>query len=69
MIVVPKLDLVVAFYGGNYADRPARIPQQEWMPKFVLPAVGGTSGTEPKARSPGMRLALSLLHVPYTWSP
>jgi CubicO group peptidase (beta-lactamase class C family) len=41
VIVVPELDLVVAFYGGNYADRPARIPQQEWMPKFVLPAVGG----------------------------
>jgi len=42
VIVVPKLDLVAAFYGGNYADRPARIPQEEWMPKFVLPAVGGT---------------------------
>jgi CubicO group peptidase (beta-lactamase class C family) len=24
VIVVPKLDLVAAFYGGNYADRPAR---------------------------------------------
>ena len=41
VIVVPKLDLVVAFYGGNYADRPARIPREEWMPKFVLPAVAG----------------------------
>jgi CubicO group peptidase (beta-lactamase class C family) len=39
VIVIPKLDMVVAFYGGNYNDRAARVSQQEWVPKYILPAV------------------------------
>jgi CubicO group peptidase (beta-lactamase class C family) len=40
VIVVPKLDMVVAFYGGNYNDRAARISQEEWVPRYVLAAIG-----------------------------
>jgi CubicO group peptidase (beta-lactamase class C family) len=40
VMVVPGLDLVVAFYGGNYNDRVARIPQDEYVPRYVLGAVG-----------------------------
>jgi CubicO group peptidase (beta-lactamase class C family) len=39
VIVIPKLDMVVAFYGGNYNDRAARASQQEYVPKYILPAV------------------------------
>jgi CubicO group peptidase (beta-lactamase class C family) len=41
VIVVPKLDLVAAFYGGNYNDAPGRTSQQEYMPRWVMKAVGG----------------------------
>jgi CubicO group peptidase (beta-lactamase class C family) len=41
VIVVPKLDLVAAFYGGNYNDAPGRTSQQEYMPRWVLKAVVG----------------------------
>ncbi|MDQ3283507.1 MAG: beta-lactamase family protein [Acidobacteriota bacterium] len=40
VIVVPELDLVIAFFGGNYADRTGSIARREWVPEFVLPAVG-----------------------------
>jgi CubicO group peptidase (beta-lactamase class C family) len=37
---VPELDLVIAFYGGNYSDGSiATIPQREWVPRVILPAV------------------------------
>ncbi len=39
VMVVPKLDLVVAFYGGNYGDKVLYVPQQVYTPKYILPAV------------------------------
>src|SRR4051794_15050633 len=39
VIVIPKLDMVIAFYGGNYNDAPGRVSQQEYVPKWVLTAV------------------------------
>jgi CubicO group peptidase (beta-lactamase class C family) len=37
---VPELDLVIAFYGGNYSDPPISfIPQREYVPRFILTAV------------------------------
>jgi CubicO group peptidase (beta-lactamase class C family) len=41
VMAVPDLDLVIAFYGGNYADgNIAAIPQREYVPRFILKAVG-----------------------------
>ena len=37
---VPELDLVFACYGGNYSDKVLYIPQREWVPQYILPAVG-----------------------------
>ena len=42
VMVFPKLDMVVTFYGANYADAPGLVPQQVYVPKFILPAVLGT---------------------------
>ena len=39
VMVVPELDLVIATYGGNYADRVSFILQQEYVPQYILPAV------------------------------
>ncbi|HEY4649292.1 MAG TPA: serine hydrolase [Gemmatimonadales bacterium] len=39
VIVIPKLDMVIAFYGGNYNDAPGRVSQQEYVPRWVLTAV------------------------------
>ncbi len=39
VMVVPKLDLVVAFFGGNYGDKALYVPQQVYTPKYVLPAI------------------------------
>ena len=36
---VPALDLVIAFYGGNYGDAAALIPQRVLVPEMILPAV------------------------------
>ncbi|PYO74838.1 MAG: 6-aminohexanoate hydrolase, partial [Gemmatimonadetes bacterium] len=38
---IPALDLVVAFYGGNYNDPVMFQVQRRWVPEFVLPAVVG----------------------------
>jgi CubicO group peptidase (beta-lactamase class C family) len=38
---IPALDLVVAFYGGNYSDRVGFQVQQRLVPNYVLPAVVG----------------------------
>jgi CubicO group peptidase (beta-lactamase class C family) len=38
---IPELDLVVAFYGGNYSDPALFVPQREYVPKYILPAVDG----------------------------
>jgi CubicO group peptidase (beta-lactamase class C family) len=37
--VVPELDLVATFTAGNYSDRTLFIIQNEYVPKYVLPAV------------------------------
>jgi CubicO group peptidase (beta-lactamase class C family) len=39
VMVVPELALVIAGYGGNYADRASLILQQEYVPRYILPAV------------------------------
>ncbi|MDQ3061753.1 MAG: beta-lactamase family protein, partial [Acidobacteriota bacterium] len=37
---IPELNLVIAFYGGNYADNPRTfIPQNVYVPQYILPAV------------------------------
>jgi CubicO group peptidase (beta-lactamase class C family) len=36
---IPALDLVVAFYGGNYYDPIQHISQYGYMPRFILPAI------------------------------
>jgi CubicO group peptidase (beta-lactamase class C family) len=38
-IGIPDLDLVIAFTGGNYADRVLFRPQREFVPEDILPAV------------------------------
>lgn len=37
---VPELDLLIAFFGGNYNSRALFIPQRVYVPEHVLPAVG-----------------------------
>ena len=39
VMVVPELDLVIATYGGNYADRVGLHIQQDFAPNYILPAV------------------------------
>jgi CubicO group peptidase (beta-lactamase class C family) len=48
VIVIPELDLVVATYGGNYADRAGLYMQQELTPRHILPAVR-EAGDDPHA--------------------
>ena len=36
---IPELDLVIAFYGGNYSDRVLLIPQWVYVPQYILPAI------------------------------
>jgi CubicO group peptidase (beta-lactamase class C family) len=36
---VPELDLLIAFFGGNYNDRALFIPQRVYVPEQILPAV------------------------------
>lgn len=36
---IPELDLVVAFYGGNYSDPVLYVPQRVYVPEWILPAV------------------------------
>jgi len=39
-MVIPALDMVVTFYGGNYADYTRTIhAQRNYVPQFILPAV------------------------------
>jgi len=37
--VVPELDLVVAFFAGNYSSRVQRDLGHNYVPRFILPAV------------------------------
>lgn len=39
VLVIPKFDMVVTFYGANYADAATFIPQRRYVPQFILPAV------------------------------
>jgi hypothetical protein len=36
---IPGLDLAIVFLGGNYGDPAGLVPQREYVPKFILPAV------------------------------
>jgi CubicO group peptidase (beta-lactamase class C family) len=36
---IPELDLVIAFYGGNYSDPVMFVPQRVYVPEYILPAV------------------------------
>jgi len=38
---IPELDLVVAFYGGNYNDPVMFRTQRQLVPEYVLPAIVG----------------------------
>ncbi len=38
---IPELDLVVAFYGGNYSDPVMFRTQRQLVPEYVLPAIVG----------------------------
>jgi CubicO group peptidase (beta-lactamase class C family) len=39
VMAVPDLDLVIAFYGGNYNDAVTFTSQRVYVPQYVLPAV------------------------------
>jgi CubicO group peptidase (beta-lactamase class C family) len=39
VIGIPELDLVIAFYGGNYSDPVLFVPERVYVPEFILPAV------------------------------
>lgn len=39
VVVVPDLDVVIAFFGGNYADRVLYRAQDEFIPNYILPAI------------------------------
>ena len=36
---IPELDLVIAFYGRNYNDPVLFIPQNVYVPQYILPAI------------------------------
>jgi len=40
VMAIPELDLVIAFYGGNYSDSaPIFTLQRVYVPQYILPAV------------------------------
>jgi CubicO group peptidase (beta-lactamase class C family) len=39
LTVVPELDLVVAFYAGNYSSRIQRDMGHHYVPRYIMPAV------------------------------
>ena len=51
VMVVPELDLVIATYGANYADRVMLVLQQEYVPRYILPAVR-EAGDDPNSPVP-----------------
>jgi CubicO group peptidase (beta-lactamase class C family) len=36
---IPELDLVMAFYGGNYNDPVLFTSQRVYVPQYILPAI------------------------------
>lgn len=48
VMVLPDLDLVIAAYAGNYADRVGLHIQQDLVPRYILPAVR-EPGDDPSA--------------------
>jgi CubicO group peptidase (beta-lactamase class C family) len=44
VIGVPELDLLVAFFAGNYSDRALYRYQDEFFPQYILPAVRELDG-------------------------
>jgi CubicO group peptidase (beta-lactamase class C family) len=43
VLVFPELDMVVAFFAGNYADVISRAVNDELVPKYILPALKNES--------------------------
>ena len=43
VIGIPDLDLLVTFYAGNYSDRVMYKIQEEFVPRYVLPAIEQTA--------------------------
>jgi CubicO group peptidase (beta-lactamase class C family) len=39
VMTIPELDLVLAFFGGNYNDVGGRTAQRAYVPKYILPAI------------------------------
>lgn len=39
VIGIPELDLVIAFYGGNYNDPVLFVSQRVYVPQYILPAI------------------------------
>ena len=39
VVVFPELDMVVAFYAGNYADHDVQVILRDYIPNFILPAL------------------------------
>ncbi|HUQ98275.1 MAG TPA: serine hydrolase [Gemmatimonadaceae bacterium] len=39
VMAIPKLDMVVTIFAANYQDSAGLIPQQQLIPKYVLPAL------------------------------
>jgi hypothetical protein len=42
---------VIATYGGNYGDRVSLVLQQEYVPRYILPAIR-EAGDDPSAPVP-----------------
>jgi hypothetical protein len=39
VVVIPDLDMVIAAYGGSYADKGGWTMVREYIPGYILPAL------------------------------